>query len=69
MVEVYNEYGGNVVAVTEVPREKTSSYGIVDIEKDDGKLVTISGVVESRSLNRLPLIFQLLDVIFCHLKL
>ncbi|MUG33816.1 UTP--glucose-1-phosphate uridylyltransferase GalU [Commensalibacter sp. ESL0382] len=54
MVEVYNEYGGNVVAVTEVPREKTSSYGIVDIEKDDGKLVTISGVVEKPEPEQAP---------------
>lgn len=54
MVDVYNEHGGNVVAVTEVPREKTSSYGIVDIESDDGKMVTISGLVEKPEPEKAP---------------
>ncbi|CAO3431827.1 UTP--glucose-1-phosphate uridylyltransferase GalU [Azospirillum doebereinerae] len=46
MVEAYNEVGGNVVAVVDVPREKTSSYGILDVEKDDGRLATVRGLVE-----------------------
>lgn len=54
MVKVYNEYGGNVVAVTEVPPEKTSSYGIVEIKSDDGKLVDISGVVEKPQPEHAP---------------
>ncbi|MCG5242680.1 UTP--glucose-1-phosphate uridylyltransferase GalU [Azospirillum doebereinerae] len=46
MVEAYNEVGGNIVAVVDVPREKTSSYGILDVEKDDGRLATVRGLVE-----------------------
>ncbi|CAO3361198.1 UTP--glucose-1-phosphate uridylyltransferase GalU [Azospirillum sp. TSH64] len=46
MVEAYEEVGGNVVAVVDVPREKTSSYGILDVEKDDGRLATVRGLVE-----------------------
>ncbi|MCM8738109.1 UTP--glucose-1-phosphate uridylyltransferase GalU [Azospirillum sp. A1-3] len=46
MVEAYEEVGGNIVAVVDVPREKTSSYGILDVEKDDGRLATVRGLVE-----------------------
>ncbi|MBL7236640.1 UTP--glucose-1-phosphate uridylyltransferase GalU [Novacetimonas hansenii] len=46
MVEVYNRTGGNVLAVTEVPREKTDQYGVLDVGKDDGKLVEVKGLVE-----------------------
>ena len=40
------ETGGCVVAVTEVPREQTSRYGILDIGRDDGRLVEVRGLVE-----------------------
>lgn len=46
MIEVYNQRGGNVVAVKDVPREETNKYGIIDIEADDGKTVSIKGLVE-----------------------
>jgi UTP--glucose-1-phosphate uridylyltransferase len=46
MVETYNERGGNVVAVKDVPREDTSKYGILDIDHDDGSTVSIKGLVE-----------------------
>ncbi|MBE7729115.1 UTP--glucose-1-phosphate uridylyltransferase GalU [Komagataeibacter sp. FXV3] len=46
LVEVYNRTGGNVLAVTEVPREQTGSYGILDVGKDDGKTVEVKGLVE-----------------------
>ncbi|AOX17046.1 UTP--glucose-1-phosphate uridylyltransferase GalU [Kozakia baliensis] len=46
LVEAYNQTGGNVVAVTEVPREQTNRYGILDVGKDDGKLVEVTGLVE-----------------------
>lgn len=32
MVEAYDEVGGNILGVMEIPREKTGSYGIVDID-------------------------------------
>lgn len=46
MIEAYNETGGNVVAVVDVPREHTSRYGILDVETDNGKLAKIKGLVE-----------------------
>lgn len=46
MMETYEQVGGNIVGVMDVPRQDTSSYGILDIEKDDGKLVSIKGLVE-----------------------
>lgn len=46
MVEVYEETGGNVVGVMDVPREETGRYGILDVADDDGRLVTVKGLVE-----------------------
>ncbi len=46
MIDVYEETGGNVVAVMDVPREHTSRYGILDVESDDGRLASIRGLVE-----------------------
>ncbi len=46
MVEVYKQHGGNVVATKEVPLQDTSKYGILKIDHDDGKTVSISGLVE-----------------------
>ena len=46
LADAYNETGGNVVAVTEVPREQTNRYGILDIGTDDGRLVEVKGLVE-----------------------
>jgi UTP--glucose-1-phosphate uridylyltransferase len=46
MMEVYEEHGGNVVSLMEVPREHTSRYGIVEPGKSDGRLVEIRGLVE-----------------------
>ncbi len=46
MVETYEKVGGNIVGVMDVPREDTSKYGILDINHDDGKLVSVKGLVE-----------------------
>ncbi|MCK5384385.1 MAG: UTP--glucose-1-phosphate uridylyltransferase GalU [Alphaproteobacteria bacterium] len=46
MIETYNEYGGNVVAVKNVPREETKKYGILDIGEEKGDAVAINGLVE-----------------------
>lgn len=46
MIDAYNETGGNMVAVVDVPREHTSRYGILDVESDDGRLAKIKGLVE-----------------------
>ena len=46
LADAYEETGGNVVAVTEVPREHTNRYGILAIGQDDGRLVEVKGLVE-----------------------
>ena len=46
LAAAYNETGGCVVAVTEVPREHTNRYGILDIGSDDGRMVSVKGLVE-----------------------
>ncbi len=46
LAEAYRQTGGCVVAVTEVPREQTSRYGILDIGEDDGRMVEVRGLVE-----------------------
>jgi UTP--glucose-1-phosphate uridylyltransferase len=46
MIDVYDEVGGNVVAVVDVPREQTNRYGILDVAKDDGRIAEVKGLVE-----------------------
>ena len=46
LVQAYEETGGNVVAVAEVPPEHTNRYGILKVGKDDGRLVEVTGLVE-----------------------
>jgi UTP--glucose-1-phosphate uridylyltransferase len=46
MVDAYEEVGGNIVAVVDVPREHTKRYGILDVGKDDGRLAEVKGLVE-----------------------
>jgi UTP--glucose-1-phosphate uridylyltransferase len=54
LADVYRDTGGNVVAVTEVPKEHTNRYGILKIGKDDGKLVEILGLVEKPAPQEAP---------------
>jgi UTP--glucose-1-phosphate uridylyltransferase len=46
MMEVYAETGGNVIAVSEVPREQVSQYGIVGVGEARGKGFRITSMVE-----------------------
>jgi UTP--glucose-1-phosphate uridylyltransferase len=46
MVDAYDQVGGNIVAVVDVPREHTDRYGILDVSNDDGRLVAAKGLVE-----------------------
>lgn len=46
MVDAYQETGGNLVAVVDVPREETNRYGILDVARDDGRLAEAKGLVE-----------------------
>ncbi len=46
MVEMYNEVGGNIVAVMDVPKQHTDRYGILKTGKESGRLVEAIGLVE-----------------------
>lgn len=46
MVEAYAETGGNMVAAMEVPMDRASAYGVLDIKEDMGSMVSVKGMVE-----------------------
>ncbi len=46
LVEVYEEHGGNVVSLMEVPEDHTSRYGIVTPGEMKGSVVEVKGLVE-----------------------
>ena len=54
MVEAHAETGGNMVAAMEVPADKTSSYGILDIKEDMGSVVSVKGMVEKPDAGQAP---------------
>ncbi len=54
MVEAYEETGGNMVAAMEVPPEKTSSYGVLDVKEDMGQVVLANGMVEKPKAGEAP---------------
>ena len=54
MVEAYAETGGNMVAAMEVPADKASSYGVLDIREDMGSLVSVKGMVEKPKAEEAP---------------
>ncbi|SFJ60494.1 UTP--glucose-1-phosphate uridylyltransferase [Celeribacter neptunius] len=46
MVEAYEETGGSMVAAMEVPADKVSAYGVLDVKEDMGSSVSVKGMVE-----------------------
>jgi UTP--glucose-1-phosphate uridylyltransferase len=54
MVDTYNEKGGNVIAVKEVPNSETSKYGIVDIGKEENNVTEVKGLVEKPKPEEAP---------------
>jgi len=46
LIDVYNETGGNALAVMDVPREHTDRYGVLVVGTDDGRLAEVQGLVE-----------------------
>jgi UTP--glucose-1-phosphate uridylyltransferase len=46
MVDAYQEVGGNMVALMDVPQEHTSRYGIVSPGTRKGRLTEVTGLVE-----------------------
>lgn len=54
MVEAYRETGGCMVAAMEVPPKAASSYGVLDVKKDMGSLVSVAGMVEKPEPDTAP---------------
>lgn len=54
MIEAYAETGGNMVAAMEVPPERASSYGILDVDEDMGSVVSVKGMVEKPEAGTAP---------------
>jgi len=54
MVEAHAETGGCMVATMEVPPEKASSYGVLDVKDDMGAIVSARGMVEKPAANEAP---------------
>jgi UTP--glucose-1-phosphate uridylyltransferase len=54
MIEHYQDTGGNLVAVMEVERAATKSYGVIDPGKAEGSLVEVKGLVEKPDPDKAP---------------
>ncbi len=54
MVEAYEQTGGCMVAAMEVPPEKASSYGVLDVREDMGSIVQVKGMVEKPKAEEAP---------------
>ena len=54
MVDVYEQRQSSVIAVQNVPREDTSSYGIIQGAPDGDRLVRMTGIVEKPKPQQAP---------------
>jgi len=54
LAAAYRETGGNVVAIEEVPRERVKNYGVIEIDRDMGRLVSVKGLVEKPKVEDAP---------------
>lgn len=54
MVEAYEQTGGNLISVLEVPHEDVSSYGVIDPGVENGKLTEVKGLVEKPAADEAP---------------
>jgi UTP--glucose-1-phosphate uridylyltransferase len=54
LVDAYDEVGGNLVSVLEIPREQVSSYGVIDPGAANGALTVVKGLVEKPPVDQAP---------------
>ena len=54
MMEAYDEIGGNLISVLEVPRDEVSAYGVIDPGHRQGALTEVKGLVEKPSVEAAP---------------
>ena len=54
MVDAYHRLGGNLISVLEVPRDKVSSYGVIEPGARDGAVTEVRGLVEKPTVEDAP---------------
>ena len=54
MVDAYNDVGGNLISVLEVPEEEVSSYGVITPGAANGALTEVLGLVEKPKREEAP---------------
>ena len=54
MVDAYQEVGGNLISVLEVPQADVSSYGVIDPGESRGALTEVKGLVEKPPVDQAP---------------
>jgi len=54
LAQAHEKTGGSVVAVMDVPREQTKSYGIVAVKSEKDRLAEITGMVEKPKPEEAP---------------
>lgn len=54
MIEAYADIGGNMVAAMEVPAEKASSYGVLDVPTGISPVLPVRGMVEKPAPGTAP---------------
>ncbi len=54
MVEAYEEVGGNLISVLDIPRDEVSSYGVIDPGESRGHLTEVRGLVEKPAVEQAP---------------
>ncbi len=54
MIGLYNERGGNIIAVEEVDWSEVHRYGVVSVEQGEGRSFPITGMVEKPAREKAP---------------
>ncbi|NNC60346.1 MAG: UTP--glucose-1-phosphate uridylyltransferase GalU [Erythrobacter sp.] len=54
MVDAYEQTGGNLLSVLEVPEDEVSSYGVIDPGAENGRLTEVKGLVEKPPVAEAP---------------
>ena len=54
MVDVYNDTGGNIIAVEQVPQDDVSKYGVIAPKSRNGNRIEMSGMVEKPPVETAP---------------
>ena len=54
MVDAYQQTGGNIISVLEVPHDQVSNYGVIDPGETDGAVTKVLGLIEKPRADEAP---------------